>query len=73
MTSTYAKEESLVQQASAAYTANEFATIATAACHFGAHYNRIKNHVNGRILCTNQQPTNLLLFTIEEEGLLIWL
>ena len=31
MTSTYAEEENLVQQASATYTANEFATIAAAA------------------------------------------
>ena len=53
MTSMYAKEESLVQQASAAYTANEFATIAAAACYFGAHYDRVKNRVNGRILRTN--------------------
>ena len=71
MTSMYAKEESLVQQASAAYTANKFATIAAATRHFGAHYNRVKNYVNGRILRTNQQPTNLLLSTVEEEGLLI--
>jgi hypothetical protein len=46
MTSTYAEEESLVQQASAAYTANEFATIAAAARHFGTRYNRVKNHIN---------------------------
>ena len=71
MTSTYAEEESLVQQASAAYTANEFATIAAAARHFGAHYDRAKNRVNGRVSRTNRQPTNLLLSTVEEEGLLI--
>ena len=71
MTSMYAKEESLVQQASAAYTANEFATIAAAARHFGAHYDRVKNRVNGRISRTNRQLTNLLLSTVEEEGLLI--
>ena len=69
----YAKEESLVQQASAAYTANEFATIAAAVRHFGAYHDRVKNHINGRISRTNWQPTNLLLSTVEEEGLLIWL
>ena len=73
MTSIYAKEESLVQQASAAYTANEFATIAAAVRHFGAHYDCVKNRVNRRISRTNRQPTNQLLFTVEEEGLLIWL
>ena len=53
MTSTYVKEESLVQQASAAYTANEFATIAAAARHFSTHYDRVKNYINGRISRTN--------------------
>ena len=53
MTSTYAEEESLVQQASAAYTANEFATITAAVRHFGAYYDRVKNHINGRISRTN--------------------
>ena len=53
MTSTYAKEESLVQQASAAYTANEFTTIAATVRHFGTHYNRVKNRVNRHILHTN--------------------
>ena len=43
----YTKEENLVQQASAAYTANEFATIAATAHHFGIHYDRVKNCVNG--------------------------
>ena len=69
----YAKEESLVQQAFATYTTNKFATIAAATRHFSAHYNRVKNCINGRVSCTNRQLTNLLLFTVEEEGLLIWL
>jgi hypothetical protein len=73
MTSTYAEEESLVQQASAAYTANEFATIAAAVRHFGACYDRVKNRVNGCVSRSNRPPTNLLLSTVEEEGLLIWL
>ena len=53
MTSIYVKKESLVQQAFAAYTANKFTTIAAAACHFGAHYDRVKNCVNGCISRTN--------------------
>ena len=69
----YAKEEILVQQASAAYTANKFATIAAATRHFGTHYNRVKNHINRCISRINQQPTNLLLSTVKEEGLLIQL
>jgi len=73
MTSIYTEEESLVQQASTTYTTNEFSMIATAAHHFGAHYDRIKNYINGYISRTNQQLTNLLLSTVEEEGLLIWL
>lgn len=73
MTSTYAEEESLVQQASTAYTANEFAAIAAATRHFGAHYERVKNRVNGRVSRTNRQQTDLILSTVEEEGLLIWL
>ena len=73
MTSTYTEEESLVQQASAADTANKFATIAAAARHFGAHYDRVKNRINRRVSRTNRQLTNLLLSTVEEEGLLIWL
>jgi len=53
MTSTYAEQESLVQQAFTAYTANEFTITTAAARHFGAHYNRIKNYVNGRVSRTN--------------------
>ncbi|OCK77968.1 hypothetical protein K432DRAFT_302989 [Lepidopterella palustris CBS 459.81] len=47
MTSTYAEEEILAQQAVTAYTAQEFATIKDAAAHFGAIYNRVQNRVNG--------------------------
>jgi len=53
MTSIYTEEESLVQQASAAYTANKFTTIAAAARHFGTHYDRVKNCVNGHVSRTN--------------------
>ena len=73
MTSIYVKEESLVQQASAAYTANKFATIASAICHFSIHYNRVKNYINKYISRINQQLTNLLLSIVKVEGLLIWL
>jgi hypothetical protein len=73
MTSIYAEEESLVQQASAAYTANEFTTIAAAARHFGTRYDCVKNRINGCVSYSNRQPTNLLLSTVEEEGFLIWL
>ena len=71
MTSTYAEEESLVQQASATYTANEFAIIAAAARHFGVYYDRVKNYINGGVSRTNRQLTNLILSIVEEEGLLI--
>ena len=71
MTSTYTEEESLVQQASAAYTTNEFTIITAATRHFGAYYNRVKNYINRHVSRTNRQPTNLLFSTVEEEGLLI--
>ena len=69
----YAKEESLIQQASAAYTANKFATITTAIRYFSVHYNCVKDYINKYILYTNWQLINLLLSTVKEKGLLIQL
>jgi len=46
MTSDPLKDKARVQKAFTAYTANKFPSIAAAACHFYAKYNRVKNYVN---------------------------
>ena len=46
MTSNPLEDEARVQKAFTAYTANKFPSIAAAARHFCAKYNRIKNRVN---------------------------
>ena len=47
MTSDPLEDEARVQKAFAAYTANEFPSIATAARYFCTKYDRVKNRVNG--------------------------
>ena len=47
MTSDPLEDKAKVQKAFAAYTANEFPSIAATVRHFYAKYDRIKNRVNG--------------------------
>jgi hypothetical protein len=47
MTSDPLEDKAKVQKAFAAYTANEFPSIAAAVCHFCTKYNCVKNRVNG--------------------------
>ena len=47
MTSDSLKDEAKVQKAFAAYIAHKFSSIAAAARHFDAKYDRVKNRVNG--------------------------
>jgi hypothetical protein len=73
MTSDPLEDEAKVQKAFAAYTANEFPSIAAAARHFCAKYDRVKNRVNGLPAQPGLPAHNLLLTPHEEKGLLIWL
>ena len=73
MTSDSLEDEAKVQKAFAAYTANEFPSIAAAARHFYAKYNRVKNRVNRLPTQPGLPAYNLLLTLHEEKGLLIWL
>ena len=71
MTSDPLEDEARVQKAFAAYTANEFPSIAAAARHFCAKYNRVKNRVNGLLAQPGLPVYNLLLTLHEEKGFLI--
>ena len=71
MTSDPLKDEARVQKAFAAYTANEFPSIAATARHFYAKYDRVKNRVN-RLPTQPRLPAHNLLLTLhKEKGLLI--
>ena len=73
MTSDPLEDEAKVQKAFAAYTAHKFPSIAAAARHFHAKYDRVKNRVNGLPAQPGLPAHNLLLTPHEEKGLLIWL
>ncbi len=73
MTSDPLEDEAKVQKAFAAYTAHKFPSIAAAARHFHAKYDRVKNRVNGLPAQPGLPAYNLLLTLYEEKGLLIWL
>ena len=71
MTSDPLEDEAKVQKAFAAYTAHKFRSIAAAARHFDAKYDRVKNRVNGLPIQPGLLAYNLLLTPYEEKGLLI--
>ena len=71
MTSDSFEDEAKVQKAFAAYTAHEFSSIAAAARHFHAKYDRVKNCVNGLLAQPRLPAHNLLLTLHKEKGLLI--
>ena len=73
MTSDPLEDEAKVQKAFAAYMAHKFPSIAAAARHFYAKYDRVKNRVNGLPAQPGLPAHNLLLTPHEEKGLLIWL
>ena len=71
MTSDPLKDEAKVQKAFVTYTAHKFPSIAAAARHFLAKYDRVKNHVNGLPAQPGLPAHNLLLTPHKEKGLLI--
>ena len=73
MTSDPLEDEAKVSKAFAAYTANEFSSIAAATRYFYAKYDRVKNRVNGLPAQLGLPTYNLLLTPHEEKGLLIQL
>ncbi|XTI95585.1 hypothetical protein V2W45_1324565 [Cenococcum geophilum] len=68
MTSDPLEDDAKVQKAFAAYTAHEFPS---AARHFHAKYNRVKNRVNGLPTQPGLPAYNLLLTPHKEKALLI--
>jgi len=68
MTSDPLEDEAKVQKA---FAAHEFPSIAAAARHFHAKYNRVKNCVNGLPTQPGLPAHNLLLTPHKEKGLLI--
>ena len=71
MTSDSLEDEAKVQKAFAAYTAHKFSSIAAAARHFHAKYNRVKNRANRLPAQPRLLAYNLLLTPHKEKGLLI--
>jgi hypothetical protein len=68
MTSNPLEDEAKVQKAFAAYTANEFPSIAAAARYFCAKYDRVKNRVNGLPAQPGLPAYNLLLTPIRRRA-----